>query len=165
MSKYESFDDVYRGTISGVFANESELRQAFVEALKNELVKSSCNKYIVGVWLSPALDRIIDERKKPDIRLSNIVIEVERPNAGLGEGLEQLKQYMEVLYRNTGGRIEILGLVTDGREAMLLKYDEKYETLRQGEMPEVARELIDLFCSSKIPVINAEDLVDLFGVK
>jgi len=164
MGKYESFDDVYRGTISGVFANESELRQAFVEALKNELARSSCNKYIVGMWLSPALDRIIDGRKKPDIRLSNIVIEVERPNAGLGKGLEQLKQYMEALYRNTSGRIEILGLVTDGREAILLKYDGKYATPQQGVMPEVARKLIELFCSSKIPVINAKDLVDLFGV-
>jgi len=163
MSKYESFDDVYRGTISGVFANESELRQAFIEALKNELANSRCNKYIVGMWLSPALDRIIKE-KKPDIRLSNIVIEVERPNAGLGKGLGQLKQYMDELYRNTNGRIEILGLVTDGKEAMLLKYDGKYTTLQQGGMPEVARNLIELLCSSKVPVINAKDLVDLFGV-
>jgi len=164
MSKHESFDDVYQGTISGVFANESELRQAFVEALKSELAKSRCNKYIVGVWLSPALDRAVKEGKKPDIRLSNIVIEVERPNAGLGEGLEQLKQYMEALYRDAGGRVEILGLVTDGREAVLLKYDGKYRALRQGRMPEAARELIEVFCSSKIPVINAEDLVGLFGV-
>jgi len=161
---YKNFNEVYQDTISNVFTNESELRQAFVEALKNEFANSSCNKYIVELWLNLALDETIKE-KRPDIRISNIVIEVEHPNSGLRKGLEQLKQYMDELYRNTGGRIEILGLVTDGREAMLLKYDGlKYTHLQQGDMSTVAHSLINLFCSSKIPVINVEDLIKLFGV-
>jgi len=161
---YKNFNEVYRDTLSDVFTNESELRHAFIEALKNELASSRCNKYIVETWLSLALDETIKE-KRPDIRFSNVVIEVEPPKADLRKGLEQLKQYMKELYLKTGGRIEILGLVTNGIEAMLLKYDgSEYIHLQQGDVVTIARNLIDLFCSSKIPVVDVEDLIKLFGV-
>ncbi|MEM1633637.1 MAG: hypothetical protein QXE68_05415 [Sulfolobales archaeon] len=42
-------------TKKGVFRNESELRQAFAEALKEELGRSKYNEYVVSEMLIPAL--------------------------------------------------------------------------------------------------------------
>jgi len=160
---YRSFDQVYRDTGAGVFSNEAELRQAFVEALKAEL-SLHCHEYIVEHWFVPALDETV-RRGRPDIRISNVVIEVEPPKAGLKKGLEQLKQYMKELYQDAGGRVKVYGLVTDGEGAELLEYDgSTYKSLQHGEMPIIVRSLIDLFCSSKIPIVRADDLLKLFGV-
>ena len=165
MSKiYKSFDQVYRDTKAGVFSNEAGLRQAFVEALKNEFRVSRCHRYIVEHWFVPALDETI-KRGRPDIRLSNVVIEVEPPRAGLRKGLEQLKRYMKELYQDVEGRVKVYGLVTDGVEVALLEYDGlDYRPLQHGEMPAVARNLINLICSSRIPIVRADDLLKLFGV-
>jgi len=165
MSKsYDSFDKVYRDTKAGVFSNEAGLRQAFVEALKAEFKNSQlCHEYIAEHWFVPALEETI-KRGRPDIRISNVVIEVEPPRAGLKEGLEQLKRYMEELYQDVEGRVKVYGLVTDGEEAELLEYDGFTYTSQHGEMPTIARGLIELLCSSKIPVVRADDLLKLFGV-
>ena len=159
-----SFQEVHRDCIGGVFSNEAGLRQAFVEALKVELKSSQCHKYIVEHWFIPSLDETI-KRGRPDIRISNLVIEVEPPNSGLGEGRKQLEQYMEELYEKVKGRVEVYGLVTDGSEAEMFRRDDRGPSLVQrGDMPLVARNLLNLFCSSKIPIVNPEDLVRLFGV-
>jgi len=72
---------------------------------------------------------------------------------------------MRELYEKSWGRIKVYGLVTDGEGAELLEYDGlTYKSLQRGEMPIVVRGLIDLFCSSKIPVVRADDLLKLFGV-
>ena len=166
MSKvYKSFDQVYQDLKEGVFSNEAELRQAFVEALKNEFSNSSCNKYIVEHWFVPVLDETV-KRGRPEIMISNIVIEVEPPRARLKKGLEQLYQYMEELYQSVKGEIKIIyGLVTDGEEAELLEYDgSNYRKIQHDKMPTVIRNLINLFCSSKIPIIRADDILKLFGV-
>lgn len=170
MSKlYRSFDEVYSDVKSGVFANESELRQAFVEALKSELGTSLCGagmrRYLVEQWLRPALDEKL-KSGRPDIQISNIVIEVERPGGGLEVGRRQLEQYMRELYEKSWGRIKVHGLVTNGEEAELLVYDGKnFELKAKGNMPSVSRYLISLFCSQeKIPVTDPRDLVMLFGV-
>lgn len=165
MSKlYRSFNQVYQDTLASFFSNEAELRQAFVEALKHELSTSRCHKYLVKHWFVPALDETI-KRGRPDVRISNIVIEVEPPRAGLKEGLEQLKRYMRELYQDVEGRVKVYGLVTDGEKAELLDYNgSTYKSLQYGEMPALAHNLIDLFCSSKIPVVRVDDLLKLFGV-
>lgn len=160
---YTCFWDVYRDARAGVFSNEAELKQAFVEALKNEL-GSRCARYIVEAWLKPALEEAVREGRA-DIVVSNIVIEVEPPGKGLSRGLGQLERYMEGLYQRAGGAVEVLGLVTDGVEAVLLRYrGSGYDQLGSGEMPRVAGLLVERFCASKIPVIDARDLVRLFGV-
>jgi len=167
MSKiYKSFNDVHRDVMSGVFSNEPELKHAFFEAFKNELGNSPCHKYIVEHWLKPALDERI-RSGRPDIWVSNVVIEVERPRGGLEVGRRQLEQYMRELYERTGGRLEkVYGLVTDGEIAELLEYDgREYRRVQSGDMPTVSRTLIHVFCSQgKIPVTAADDLVKLFGV-
>lgn len=160
---YTSFQQVFRDVISGIIRNEAELKQAFVEALKSELQRL-CNKYIVDNMLIPALEETL-RKGRPDIRLSNLVIEVEPPQSGLEKGREQLKRYMEELYELTRGRVEVHGLVTDGVSAEAYMLDSKGLYCRfSGDMPSVAGKLISTFCSLKIPIINLEDLIRLFGV-
>ncbi|MCE4611625.1 MAG: hypothetical protein F7C07_01865 [Desulfurococcales archaeon] len=161
---YSSFETVYRDARAGAFLNEAELKQAFIEALKSEFGGSQCHKYIVKYWLFPALEETVRGRR-PDIRISNIVVEVEPPGGDLGRGRLQLRQYMRDLYQVLGGRVEVYGLVTNGIDAELLEYDgSTYVTVESGDMPSVARDLIEIFCSRKIPVSDAKDLLRLFGV-
>jgi hypothetical protein len=90
---YTSLEDVKRDAELGNFANEPELRHAFIEALKRELRKY-CPPQLVNYALGVMIDRCIERsRKKPDIRLlafSNLVIEVEPPKASLERGRNQL---------------------------------------------------------------------------
>jgi hypothetical protein len=81
-SHFQSFIEVEGDTLGGRFGNEAELRQAVVEALKNELSRSTCSKSVVEYILAPLLDRTI-KKKRPDIGFGNVVIEVEPPKAGL----------------------------------------------------------------------------------
>lgn len=166
VSRYTNFDHVENDTRERIFKNESELRQAFVEALKEELARSICNRYLVNAWLVPALDETF-KRGRPDIRISNLVIEVEPPNSGLEKGREQLKEYMRELYESTGGKVDVYGVVTDGVKAELWIRDYsgfRCEYCDDRSMANVLRKALNLFCSQKIPVVNVEDLVRLFGV-
>jgi len=168
---YKSFDEVYDDVKNGIFNNEFMFRQAFVEALKNELA-SVCNRdksrqYMVEHWLKPALEEKLGSGRA-DIQISNVIIELKRPGEKLEGGLEQLKRYMRELYEKSWGRIEkVYGLVTNGEEAeLLVTYDGKnFDAMERGNMPNVSRRLITLFCSqAKIPVTDPRDLVMLFGV-
>ncbi|MEM1638658.1 MAG: hypothetical protein QXJ69_01090 [Desulfurococcaceae archaeon] len=67
--RYTGFQQVELDTKGGVFRNESELRHAFVEALKEELDNSDCNKYVVSEMLIPALDEAFKSGRRPDIRV------------------------------------------------------------------------------------------------
>lgn len=162
--RYTSFSQVEFSAVKRVFKNESELKQAFVEALKEELARSICNKYLVEEWLIPAIDETI-KRGRPDIQVSNLVIEVEPPLSGLEKGREQLEKYMNELYEKTGGKVEVYGAVTDGRDAELwVKSSVGLNRVSAGSMADVMSNAVRLFCSQKIPVVSVEDLVRLFGV-
>jgi methylase of polypeptide subunit release factors len=162
---YTSLEQVASDARSGIFSNESELRQAFVEALKGELESTSCNSYVVNTWFKPVLDEAVG-RRRPDIRISNLIIEVKRPNAKLDAGREQLKQYMSEFYQQTvRSGIEVYGVVTNGTEAELWEYDGRnFKLLGQGDMPSVVRSALSRLCSSEIPVLETKDLVRLFGL-
>jgi len=164
MSVYLSFAQVYRDTSLNIFPNEATLKQAFVEALKEELKRSPCNSYVVEHMLLPVLDETL-KGKRPDIRVSNLVIEIEPPGAGLDIGRQQLHDYMNRLYMQVDGRVNVLGMVTDGINAELwVKSGNIVKILLSGDMPSVATQAIQLLCSNKIPVVTPEDLVRLFGV-
>jgi hypothetical protein len=169
-SIYTSFLEVERATEAGHFKNESELRQAVVEALKNELSRSRCSKNIVSYVLTPLLDRTI-QKKRPDIRFGNIVIEVESPKAELTRGRDQLQQYVErlasLIKESPAKEFVVHGVVTNGFVAEYYKFDvySKHLSLEKaGGLSEVMRYVLDIFCSEKIPVVTSEDLVDLLGV-
>jgi hypothetical protein len=169
-SIHTSFSDVERATEAGRFKNESELRQAVVEALKNELSRSRCSRSIVRYVLTPLLDRAI-ERRKPDIRFGNVVIEVEPPKTDLAKGRDQLRQYIEDLASLMGkSRAEdfvVHGVVTNGVDTEYYKfyiYSERLDLVRAGRLSEVMRYVLDVFCSGKIPIVTPEDLVDMLGV-
>lgn len=157
--------DKDRGDKEKKFKNESMLKYEFIKALEQEFSESLCNKYIRANWLIPALDETI-RTGRPDIRISNLVIEVEPPAANLEVGREQLMQYMRELYEEAGKRVKVYGLVTNGSIAELWEYDKNDpKQIRSGSMPDVVRDAIERFCSQeKIPVINAEDLIRLVGV-
>jgi Arc/MetJ-type ribon-helix-helix transcriptional regulator len=164
MSGYRSFDDVERSARAGRFANESELRQAFVEALKEEL-KLECDRELAYHYLVPVLDRRV-KSGVPDIMVSNLVIEVERPGTGLDMGREQLHKYFKEL-RERDVEIVLHGLVLDGLDAEYWRTDDPSEEpklVRGGSMSNVVREAIRVLCSEKIPVILPEDLEEILGV-
>ncbi|MEM3740531.1 MAG: hypothetical protein QXP84_07005 [Candidatus Korarchaeum sp.] len=166
---YTAFGKVERATKEGVFRNEEELKNALVEALKGELLRSECSKYIVNAWLRPSLDEALKSGGRPDIRLSNLIIEVKAPGVNISEGQEQLLQYMSDLYRQLQGKTSVYGVITNGVKAELYKYDERLyeygkERLYEGDMAGVLRKALELFCMQKIPVLEAKDLIALFGV-
>ncbi|MEM4005454.1 MAG: hypothetical protein QXM43_07460 [Desulfurococcaceae archaeon] len=71
--RYTDFQKVELNAKKGVFRNESELRHAFVEALKEELGRSKCNEYVVSEMLIPALDESLRSGRRPDIRVWYII--------------------------------------------------------------------------------------------
>jgi hypothetical protein len=167
---YTSLEDVKRDTELGIFANESELRQTFIEALKSEL-RRCCPPQLVDYALAVMIDRCIEQsRKKPDIRLlafSNLVIEVEPPKASLERGRNQLlNDYIPRLLQKLQSRgLTIHGIVTNGVEAEHWVFNEngpKREA--EGEMPQVVRQVLYRFCSEKITILTPEDLVAILGV-
>jgi len=169
-SHYQSFAEVERDTQERKFGNESELRQAVVEALKSELSRSRCSKSVVEYILTPLLDRTIIG-KRPDIRFSNVVIEVEPPKADLATGRDQLRRYVErlaLLIRESQTKdLVIHGVVTNGFDTEYYKFDvysERLDLVKEGRLSEVMRYVLDTFCSEKIPVVTPEDLVDMLGV-
>ncbi|MEM1696780.1 MAG: hypothetical protein QXQ90_09345 [Desulfurococcaceae archaeon] len=165
--RYTDFQQVELDTRKGVFRNESELRHAFVEALKKEFDNSVCNKYVVSVMLIPALDEALKSGRRPDIRVSNLVVEVEPPGADLSKGREQLFNYMKELHQQLQGKTVVYGLVTNGIEAEFYEYSGKDpKLLLEDSMANVARRALERFCTQegKIPVVDAKDLVRLFGV-
>jgi hypothetical protein len=169
-SVYASFLEVERATEAGHFRNESELRQAVVEALKNELSRSRCSKSIVRYALTPLLDRTI-KKKRPDIRFGNVVIEVEPPRADLTRGRDQLRQYVEglasLIRESRAEDFVVHGVVTNGVDAEYYRfhiYSERLALVGAGRLSEVMRHVLDVLCSERIPVVTPEDLVDMLGV-
>ncbi|MEM1800533.1 MAG: hypothetical protein QXF58_02195 [Desulfurococcaceae archaeon] len=165
--RYTDFQQVELDTKGGVFRNESELKHAFVEALKKELGGSKCDEYVVKGMLIPALDEAFKSGRRPDIRVSNLVIEVEPPGADLSKGREQLFNYMKELHQQLRGKTVVYGLVTNGIKAEFYEYSGKDpKLLLEDSMANVARGALERFCTQegKIPVVDAEDLVRLFGV-
>jgi hypothetical protein len=164
LARYTSLRDVERDVEAGVFRNESELRQAFVEALKEEL-RTACRSRggLVDYYLIPALDRPV-KNGRPDIRVANLVFEVEPPRAGLEMGREQLHEYLGKL-RDVSEYVKLHGVVLDGLNAEYWVMESgRLELVRHGGMADVVRSAIRVFCSEKIPVVQPEDLAEIFGV-
>jgi hypothetical protein len=167
---YESFREVEQSTNAGQFSNEAELRQAFIEALKFEL-RSLCESMNKGKFyeygLVPFIDRTITATR-PDIRLGNLIIEVEPPNSDLSNGREQLRNYICELSKSLGGNVEIHGIVTNGVET-------EYWYFRGGSCDNIIRKdydkmstimsrILHVFCSNKITITDPEQLTAVFGV-
>jgi len=169
-SHYQSFVEVEGDTLGRRFGNEAELRQAVVEALKNELSRSRCSKSVVKYILVPLLDRTI-EKKRPDIRFGNVVIEVEPPKADLARGRDQIREYIKslasLIRESQTKDFVVHGVVTNGVNTEYYKfyiYSERLDLVKAGRLSEVMRYMLDAFCSEKIPVVTPEDLVDMLGV-
>lgn len=159
-----SFLQVYNDVLADRFTNEAGLREAFIEALKNELLALKCDRCVADHVVSPAVDEVLREGR-PDVRLFNLIVEVEAPGSGLSAGRSQLHRYMRELFDEAAGRIEVLGLVTDGAEAELWALGGGgFRREAEGDMPRVATLAIQVFCSQKIPVVTSRDLVRIFGV-
>jgi hypothetical protein len=170
-SVYTSLMDIERDTVNGKFKTEAELRQAFIEALKSEFPKHGCRQDVVKFALSLLLERSMKDRKRPDIRFSNVIIEVEPPKAGLAKGRDQLLQYMKALImqlRESGVReFEIYGIVTDGIDAEFYKlhiYSNSPTLIKAGKLSETMMYFLRVFCAEKIPIISSEELVEILGV-
>ncbi len=164
MPNYHSFDDVEKAVHSGIIRNEPELRQAFVEALKNEISRICSSKSeLVRYYMIPRLDETLKGRR-PDIRLLNLVFEIEKPDGDLSRGRTQLHDYMKTLREISGG-ITIHGIVLNGIHAEHWVLNDNNLTRRQdGPMKDVVRRALHEFCSEKMPVVKEEDLADILGV-
>jgi hypothetical protein len=159
---YKSFSEVENDTLSGKFANESELRQALIEALKHELGKY-CPKNLVEFVLIPMLERSVKEGR-PDIRISNLIIEVESPKRDLSVGRSQLYRYMRDL-ASTAENLVVKGVVTNGVETEYYELRREPPELKmRGMLHEVMSFVLTKFCSERIPMVTSRDLVDILGV-
>ncbi len=95
MSSCTSFNDVESAVKSGRVVSHGDLMHAVAKALECELLRR-CKKSVVEYALRPMIERYLRARKRPDIRLGNLVIEVKAPGDGLDDGRPQLHQYMRV---------------------------------------------------------------------
>jgi hypothetical protein len=167
---YKTFTDVEQSTRASYFSNEPELRQAFIEALKNEL-EILCENMKKGKFydygLIPFIDRTITETR-PDIRLGNFIIEVEPPNSDLSKGRKQLLNYICELSEKLGSNVEIYGIVTNGAEAEHWYFKggscNNIERKESGDMNTIMRHVLHEFCSKKMTITEPDQLVAIFGV-
>jgi poly-gamma-glutamate capsule biosynthesis protein CapA/YwtB (metallophosphatase superfamily) len=160
---YMSFSEVERDTKLSKFSNEPELRQALVEALKEEVGKY-CKKDLAEYVFRPMLERVLRERRRADIIFSNVVIEVENPGGDLSRGREQLYTYMNDL-KSRIKELVIHGVVTNGIDAEYYVLDDDHPRLiKTGSLSDVMSDLLTLFCSQKIPIITSEELLSIIGV-
>ena len=161
--KYVSFSEVERDTKLRKFSNEPELRQALVEALKEE-VNKYCKKDLVEYVFKPMLERVLGDKKRADIIFSNVVIEVEKPGGDLSQGREQLRTYMNDL-KSRIKELVIHGVVTNGIDAEYYVLDDDHPRLiKTGSLSDVMSNLLTIFCSQKIPIITSEELLSIIGV-
>lgn len=165
-SVYTSFSEVEKDTDSGRFANEPELRHAFIEALKHELGRY-CPENLVEFALTPMLERSVGEGR-PDIRLGNLIIEVEPPKHDLSVGRSQLYRYMRDL-ASTAENLVVRGVVTNGVEAEYYELRRESPELKmRGMLHEVMSFVLTKFCRDRdrerIPIVTSRDLVDILGV-
>jgi hypothetical protein len=161
--KYVSFSEVERDTKLRKFSNEPELRQALVEALKEEAGKY-CKKDLAEYVFKPMLERVLREKRRADIIFSNVVIEVENPGGDLSQGRKQLYTYMNDL-KSLIKELVIHGVVTNGIDAEYYVLDDDHPRLRKtGSLSDVMSNLLTIFCSQKIPVITSEELLSILGV-
>jgi hypothetical protein len=159
---YTSFSEVEKDTDSGRFANEPELRHAFTEALKHELGKY-CPKNLVEFVLTPMLERRVKEGQ-PDIRIGNLIIEVEPPKRDLSVGRSQLYRYMRDL-ASTVENLVVKGVVTNGVETEYYELRREPPELKmRGTLHEVMSFVLAKFCGERIPIVTSRDLVDILGV-
>lgn len=166
MSSYVSFSDVEKAVGSGRVGSHDELVAAVVSALEHELPKY-CKRNLVQYALRPMMGRHLRSRRRPDIRLGNMVIEVEAPRSDLEAGRSQLHQYMRDLASTAPWLDVIHGVVTNGIET-------EYYVLERGSTPQLKKEdnslsevmatVLVKFCADKVPVVAPEDLVEVLGV-
>jgi hypothetical protein len=161
--KYVFFLEVEKDTKLNKFSNEPELRQALVEALKEEAGKY-CKKDLAEYVFKPMLEKVLREKRRADIIFSNVVIEVENPGGDLSQGREQLYTYMNDL-KSLIKELVIHGVVTNGIDAEYYVLDDDHPRLRKtGSLSDVMSNLLTIFCSQKIPVITSEELLSIIGV-
>jgi hypothetical protein len=165
VSSYVSFSDVEKAVGSCRVGSHDELVAAVVSALEHELPKY-CKRNLVQYALRPMMGRHLRSRRRPDIRLGNLVIEVETPGGGLDAGRSQLRQYMRELASMAPWLDAVHGIVTNGvyAEYYVLGRGGEPEPKMRGSLGEVAAAALANFCAGKVPVVSPEDLVEVLGV-
>jgi hypothetical protein len=138
---------------------------AVANALECELLQR-CKKSVVEYALQPMIERHLRARKRPDVRLGNLVIEVEAPGDSLDAGRAQLCQYMRELASMAPWLDAVHGIVTNGVDAeyYVLGRRGNPEPKTRGSLSEVAAVALANFCADKVPVVRPEDLVEALGV-
>jgi len=155
---------------SGRINHHDELVHELIDALKCEIrgtgLGPCANSHVRDYVLWPVID--VNERLlkgRPDIRFSNVVIEVEAPGRGISPAKQnQLFSYMQQLAQVAPGS-PIFGVVTDGAVAEWWELD-KGQLMRKmsGSVSDVMRAVLYAFCSQKIRVVTPEELIEAFGV-
>ncbi len=143
-------------------------RDELVRVLATEIIYESvwwCKENVVKYVLLPMLKRHLKAGKKPDIRLSNLVVEVATPGDGLDASRQRLFLYMRELASVAPWLEVVYGVVTDGAEAeyYVLKSG-NLELKAKGDLGEVLPEALADLCADKIPVVTPEDVAVIFGV-
>jgi len=155
---------------SGRLDHHDQLVHELLDALKCEIqsigLDQCMNSHVKSYILWPIIDinkRL--RRGRPDIRFSNVVIEVEAPRRGVGPAKRnQLFGYMQQLAQLAPGS-PIFGVVTDGAVAEWWELGGDQPTCRMsGDMSDVMRAMLHAFCSREIRVVTPDDLIEVFGI-
>jgi hypothetical protein len=152
--------------MSGRVRSHDELVHAIASALERELLQQRCKRGVVEHALLPMIGRHLRARRRPDIRLGNLVIEIEAPGSRLDDGRAQLHQYMRDLASMAPWLNIVYGVVTNGMEAeyYVLERGGAPEPKTRGSLGEVMAAALAKFCAGKVPVVRPEDLVEVLGV-
>ena len=165
-SHYQSFIEVEKDTLGRRFGNEAELRQAFIEALKEEFARACSKEEIAREVLKIYIDRVLRKRR-PDIRISNLVIELEPPGKDIEPGRKQLYQYMRDAINELKAN-RIYGVVSNGVDAELYILERGAEEPREeaiGKLTQVMPLTLQRVCVEKLPILSSEELVSVFNTE
>jgi hypothetical protein len=145
--------------------SRDELVRATAKALMREASRH-CKKSVVEYALWPMVERHLRSRRKPDIRLGNLVVEVAATGDSLDASRQRLFRYMQELASIAPWLEVIRGVVTDGMcaEYYVLGKSRDPEPKARGELGEVLPKALADLCADKVPVVAPEDVAAVFGV-
>ena len=144
-------------------------RDELVRALATSIIYESlwwCKGHVVRYVLMPMLKRHLKTRRKPDIRLGNLVVEVVAGDDSIDVGRQRLFRYMRELASMAPWLKAVRGVVTDGTcaEYYVLKKGGEPELKARGDLGEVLPEALADLCASKVPIVDPGDIAVIFGV-
>lgn len=163
-----TFRGVFHKVQTHKYPHHDEFRRDFLEALKEELRKR-CPELAEAVRL--IVEYKVGRRKRADTRIGNLIIEFDRPPGKQedvkGGKIEQLEKYMEALAEKALGAT-IHGVATNGWRMVFLEKRPGKPVVQSGpqlDFLDGADRLVALLCGQrKLPIIEPEDFVAIFGV-